>query len=101
MPEVIPDRIYDIEDGPLKPDLVRSLFEGENGDTNPRHSVTMTVEGIGQLEMHIEGVDREDGSGESWNFRAYVPSGQTGLDWVQGNYSTLDRKGWLRFPTGN
>lgn len=82
--------ICNVESGPSKLDLMMSLFM-----SNMEHPyiVTFTVEMKGQYKGVIQSIQREDGSGESFNFTAhfYGTSGPT-----SGYYSTKTRKGYIR-----
>ena len=88
-----------ITNGPCKLDLMLALFDANN--TRPR-PVVFVVAGEGQLcpgpvEVQISSVEREDGSGESfnlkgrWDFRSL--SGLSISYNVEGYYSTKTRTG--------
>jgi hypothetical protein len=66
----IEDKVFQIHNGPSKFDLSTSLFHGGNGERIP---VTFHInEGSSGLAIRVfmESLEREDGSGESYNFRA-------------------------------
>ena len=80
--------------GPGKFDLMVALFD--NTFSSPR-LVTFTVDSAGrevELEIVVNSVEREDGSGESWNFRGYLQTKQGDVA-VQGYYSTKKRTGTM------
>jgi hypothetical protein len=90
------NRQFVIESGPGKFGLAASLFTG----TGCRHPnvVEFSLQGIkNPLAVAVRGVEQEDGSGESWNFKGttfyvlglHIP--------VEGYYSTRSRKGIIRF----
>jgi len=81
---------YSIQNGPSKFDLMLSLFDGTS--TNPRlvefhvvreHSVSILV-----FSVLLVGVQREDGSGESWLFTGHHDGKR-----VKGYFSTKTRRG--------
>lgn len=72
-------QLWFIENGPGKWDFAMSLFEGRSGESNSRKAVVFVIntreDGLGDqeiVEVTIEGAEREDGSGEKWNFEAFV-----------------------------
>lgn len=81
-----------ITNGPSKYDLMLGLFDRECSRPRP---VQFALQIPGRphplgMELHVEGVDIEDGSGESWII--------TGSDWKNNvkyrlYYSTMTRKG--------
>ena len=86
-------RGYKIFDGPSKWDLSISLFDGASSERRP---VKFKIAGH-QYQVLIDGVEREDGSGENWNFHGRVS--QPGMEFqVNGFYSTKRRQGVIQFP---
>lgn len=95
----------DIVNGPSKFDLSVALFHGENN----RNQVLVTfmlkepINGVKQVQAYINGISREDGSGENWIFTGYMPEAiakkfagkyqQT----VSGYFSTKRRTGHMKF----
>lgn len=62
-------KVYDIVAGPSKFDLMASLFMGDFRDRKPVvFHVMQNGRSVPPFVVHINGVDREDGSGESWCF---------------------------------
>jgi hypothetical protein len=91
-------------DGPSKYDLMVALFNEVN-DVKRRHKVVFTTtaaEGSPvtfKLTAVIEGVMREDGTGESWCINGYtVPSHPSvRVQTFTGHFSTQSRQGHLHF----
>jgi hypothetical protein len=88
-----------IVNGPSKFDLMVSLFDG---DFQRRKEITFTVPtGVALPPMvvtaTISGAEREDGSGESWNFRAmvFIPN-HCSWEKATGYYSTKTRQGFFQ-----
>lgn len=91
---------YDITNGPSKWDLILALFDG---DYHHRREISFSFQGISErvvaeftLQFLINELQREDGSGENWNFRGYgatVPAFPD--DPCYGFFSTKTRKGWI------
>ena len=81
-----------ILNGPSKMDLMMCLFRKDQN----RNWVIFSCN-MGDITVVIEGLEREDGSGESWCFKGYVfnPNKNIYGDRVQGCYSTERRKGTL------
>ena len=88
---------FAIVDGPAKWDFCLALFDG---DSNHRRKVgfTITVNNFRDpVQVFINKVGREDGSGESWLFWGYVAEGLRPEPEVYGYFSTKTRRGWLKF----
>lgn len=95
-----------IINAPSKFDLSIAFFDRPNSDKfGGRRSVNFTIEGPScsnrqqQIEVVINGISWEDGSGESWCFEGYCKTnvGQP-HNWtseVKGWFRTSDRKGWI------
>lgn len=82
--------------GPNKFDLMAALFYG-NMDT--RHLVDFKVDGQKEpITVIISSVEREDGSGESWNLQGYVARTHKTLrgNVVKMYFSTQTRRGNMR-----
>ena len=82
---------FEICNGPAKWDLMLSLFDGTS--TNPRLARFQVHELFGAktfIPILINGVSREDGSGEKWIFTGYVDGKP-----AKGFFSTQDRHGWI------
>ncbi len=102
---------YSIIDGPSKYDLMLALFDGASNVPAPhddtiydeirQRTVRFTTDSNDErrryLEMQIDEIGRENGSGESWNFSGYAKSPTAPFRRVQGYYSTARRRGTLRF----
>ena len=95
---------YEITAGPSKMDLMLALFDQPVIEGTIRHrTVRFTVESVtdkhrmkvGEVELIVDGVTREDGSGESWNIEGrFAPRPGDHLHpRVKGYYSTYLRKG--------
>lgn len=97
---------YKIVNAPSKFDLSIAFFDRPNSEKlGGRRSVSFTVQrlnssnGQQQIEVVINGISWEDGSGESWCFEGYCLTdvGQP-KDWtvkVKGWFRTSDRKGHI------
>ena len=85
---------YDITDGPSKMDFMLSLFDG---DTQHRRPVVFTLRGEGLTSFIIDGVEREDGSGENWIFKGSYYLGSISRILAHGFFSTRMRKGWIEY----
>lgn len=86
------NRQFVIENGPGKFDLAASLFIG----TGRRHPnvVEFSLQGISEpFAVAITGIEQEDGSGESWNFKGIAYQHSKLGDSVKGYFSSLTRKG--------
>lgn len=91
---------------PSKFDFSIAFFDRPNpGKLDGRRSINFTIEGPSctngqrQIEVVINGVSWEDGSGESWCFNGYcktdVGQPQNWTAKVKGWFRTSDRKGWI------
>jgi hypothetical protein len=88
---------FQIIEGPNKFDLMQSLFSGDSGH---RIEVAFTIEGTGPAthpvwdNCRINTIERKDGTGESWSFKAYAQTVHRGqFNHVEGTYDTKTRKG--------
>lgn len=89
---------YDITNGPSKWDLILALSDG---DYHHRREISFSLQGISErvvagftLQFLINELQREDRSGENWNFRGTVPAFPD--DPCHGFFSTKTRKGWIK-----
>lgn len=86
---------YNITGAPSKHDLNVRFFNKIDGK---RLAIRFAIEGkhngVCYIEVVINAVSWEDGSGESWCFEGYAPG--FNYDRVKGYFCTLDRKGWIR-----
>jgi hypothetical protein len=92
------DRIA-IKNGPSKYDLMLALFDRKGANTR---RVTFEVDTQkASVEVVITGIEAEDGSGESWNFKGFASSvWQNHMSVprrVEGYYSTQSRQGSFRY----
>lgn len=91
--------LNDITAGPGKYDLMLALFDSTAKQPRP---VVFHADGgpcgYGPYTVHVSSVDREDGSGESWNFCGSWYSHRD-EKWytVKGYYSTKRRAGHISF----
>jgi hypothetical protein len=97
-----------ITSGPSKFDLMVSLFDANY--TNRRTVTFMVVTPHGQsellktnqeIEVQIDGIEREDGSGENWNFHGYhltKADEKVTFNKVKGYFSTRTLTGWVEWP---
>lgn len=95
---------YKIINAPSKLDVIVAFFDKPNNGTG-RRSVFFTTEdsvdlkGNQQIEVVINEISWEDGSGESWCFEGYcktdVGQPQNWIVKVKGWFRTSDRKGWI------
>lgn len=95
-----------IVNAPSKFDLSIAFFDRPNPEKlGCRRTVNFTIQGPSctngqrQIEVVINGISWEDGSGESWCFEGYCKTnvGQP-ENWtakVNGWFRTSDRKGWI------
>ena len=91
-----------IIDGPSKGKLKIALFDG---DIQNRHIVKFTLDDGLQLNILINGADREDGSGESWNITGNIHSRAVSKNAAmkasgesfEMYFSTQNRKGMITF----
>ena len=92
-------RCHKITAGPSKYDLMLALFDA-TGD-GPRPVVFNADGGLcgpGPYTVHVTSVEREDGSGESWNVRGLWYSQASGRTVVAKIYfSTRQRSGSISF----
>ncbi len=94
-----------IENGPSKFDLMLALFDNTTQEPRP---VIFKLEGGDNLSNQsfiINGLERESGSGEDWNFSGFVwldrirrISEKT--KGVHGYFSTQTRQGWVEMTMG-
>jgi len=91
-----------ITNGPSKWDLMLALFDG---DVRHRRTVTFSLEdpapqcdhpGIPDLDFVINGIQREDVSGELWLLEGYYPGFNRNRP-MRGCFNTQTRRGWLEF----
>jgi hypothetical protein len=99
-----------IINAPSKFDISTTFFDRPNPEKlGGRRSVNFTIQGPScsngqqQIEVVINRISWEDGSGESWCFEGYCKTsvGQP-KNWtakVKGWFRTSDRKGWLDIDT--
>jgi hypothetical protein len=88
---------FSVIGGPSKYDLLASLGEGHAH----LRTVNFLLEGCKQeISVCVMALEKEDGSGESWNFKALLWNwkGDLGNHWrTEGFFSTKHRRGTLRF----
>ncbi len=86
-----------ISGGPSKFDLMLSLLDGSNA-AGTRRRVSFMVDDIGEIEVVVNRLSREDGSGESWNFEGFAQTfgPSYSYDKVEGYFSTRSRRGTIR-----
>lgn len=101
-------QVLKIVSGPSKDTLMLALFYGnDKGERSVEFSVT-TEEGEEKaiLRVTINKMEREDGSGESWNIGGYVTHKRTaksGIQPILGNnyfkvwFSTRNRQGTFKY----
>ncbi len=91
------DRLFTLVGGPSKYDLLASLGEGHAH----LRTVNFLLEGCKQeINVCVMSLEKEDGSGESWNFKALLWNwvGDLGNHWrIKGYFSTKNRRGTLKF----
>lgn len=83
-----------IIDGPSKWNLMLSLFDGDSLHRRPVFFFTDAPAPNGlapRVEVYINIIEREDGSGENWNFDGCLKDSTR----VKGFFSTSRRRGWL------
>ena len=82
-------RTLKISRGPSKFDLAVTLFHGQG---TKRHPIAFNVNGREpEVLVIINGITREDGSGESWCFQGYSPPNKL----VKGWFRTDTRRGQI------
>jgi hypothetical protein len=86
-------RKYSVIDGPSKFDLMVSLFVGSNA-AGSQSEVYFTLEDGFRVPVRINGIEREDGSGESWCITGYF-----GQVRASGYFSTSRRHGYIEFSS--
>ena len=91
---------YRIINGPAKFDLVISIF---HGDSRRRNTVSFHLDEAGPgitLRVFIDGINREDDSGDKWILRGRIFRGVElppfGYPRFEASFSTQDRKGWMK-----
>lgn len=102
---------YNIVNGPSKYDFMLALFDS---DSRHRRQIMFELDRAGIAEVitllahlarcphhtppvFINGVSRESGDGENWNFSGWSEESLVGSWNVRGYYSTKTRKGWIEF----
>lgn len=92
---------YRIQAGPSQLDLIFSLFVGSTAEGN-RQTVKFQL-GTGSddqiklsMKIRIEGLTREDGSGDNWLFTGYQELSTGSLEKVSGYYNSHRRTGTLK-----
>jgi hypothetical protein len=97
---------YNIINAPSKFDLSVAFFDRPNPEKlGGRRSVNFTIEGYScsnkqhQIDIVVNRISWEDGSGESFCFQGYcktnVGQPQNWTAKVEGWFRTSDRKGWI------
>lgn len=93
--------IHNVVNGPSKFDLMLGLFDSKA--VNAR-AVAFQLQDGRCIEVVVNAVSQEDGSGESWNIEGRARRLSTDVGPVppvprrlKGYYSTQGRKGWLRW----
>jgi hypothetical protein len=107
------EQTFEISDGPSKFDVMVSLMDRANVGSDKRRSAKFTVaHGAASLsiKVFINSLEREDGSGESWLFKAHIDRTEMSLDIsrsttlqqfardlkaVHGYYNMRTRHGWI------
>ncbi len=79
---------HDIFDGPDRGELFRCFIEGRKVEFK---FVAVNFRGP-HLQVIINSIEREDGSGDNWNFAGYHDDNRR----VSGFYSTKWRTGWVQ-----
>lgn len=96
---------WDITDGPSKWDLMLALFDGDAQHrrwhvftvSDPQASPREKTSNLG-MPILVNGLAREDGSGENWLFNGEWDDGTIAQNKVRGFFSTKTRKGWIELP---
>lgn len=91
-----------IKNGPSKFDLMVSLLDG---DSTSRKTVEIEygnrpespIQIKRKINIRIDSLEREDGSGENWIFKGYQVTEIEGLRRVEGYYALRTRTGHIRF----
>lgn len=108
---------FQISNAPSKFDLMVSLMDNATGGMLHRRLVDFTVQdgtSTLTLKVFINGLEREDGSGENWNFKGHAVSTSISIgiaasaklqqlkekvgrnqSAIHGYYNTQRRRGWL------
>ncbi len=73
------EEVFNIFNGPSKFDASVSLFSGGNGERIPVVLHLRDGEATCAIAVFIEEMGREDGGGESYNFRAYFHRQRIGI----------------------
>jgi hypothetical protein len=97
---------FSLVNGPSKFDLMAALFVGSSG-SNGHSPVTFTTEDEQEIEVYINKVGREDGSGESWIFEGFISKvnkvpvkfAPGDSNNVTGWFRTSNRRGWFEYET--
>jgi hypothetical protein len=86
--------MYKISGGPSKHDLSVRFFTKVDGQRLPiTFKISDFPKGQDEIEVVINRLTWEDGSGEGWCFEGYAPKHPFNL--VHGYFSTRSREGWL------
>lgn len=106
-----PIALIAISDGPSKWDLMLGLFDNTASsprqvtfrlDASPREQSELGASWLAELPMTIEvslnSLQREDGSGESWNFQGHVRHLGVYVGEADGYFSTKHRRGAIHLP---
>lgn len=84
----------EIVGGPSKFDIMVSLFASPTNDSSPRVSFKL---GNGtDISVSMLSVQREDGSGESWNLEGFATLLSGDQVFVKAYYSSRKRIGYIR-----
>lgn len=85
-----------ITHGPGKWDLAVALLDG---DASHQKHVEFVVEtrhdGTWECEVQINGLEREDGSGNRWLFNGWLHFQGSSLGKVKGYFDVQTRRGWV------
>lgn len=92
---------YEIQSGPSAMDLMFSLFMGSSAEKN-RQAIRFQI-GTGSelsgvklaMNVRIDGMTREDGSGNCWIFTGYQVLSTGDLRQVKGFFNSHTRHGYL------
>lgn len=107
---------YEVVNGPGKYDLIRSLFRGKLDQDSVMFDIMLLSEDKTRMPMlektrlgvKIKLIEREDGSGESWNFEGDINSWESknvflnaffrvGHRKTKGCFRTDSRRGYIFF----
>jgi hypothetical protein len=90
-------RETDVTGGPSEQQMMFSLFRPADGNGSLHFAVTFTPRGGGSVTVLVNRLEREDGSGRSWNIEGFLIDEKGRWLSMKGYYSSKKRIGHIEW----